>query len=81
MHIILSTWEAEIRKIKIQVSPVKSSKTLSQSTTEPSSTFLSPQAPQVSQIGRITVPCQPGDRDGHDTLFKWRKVEHGGKCL
>jgi hypothetical protein len=65
----------------MRLSPAKFSKTTSQSTTENSSTRLLPQSPQLSQFGRITLPCQPGDRDGHDTPSQWRKVEHGGMCL
>jgi hypothetical protein len=65
----------------LRLSPAKFSNTPSQSTTEHSGTCLSPQAPQVSQIRRLTLPCQPGDRDGHDTPSQGRKVEHDGMCL
>jgi hypothetical protein len=66
---------------QLRLSPAKFNKIPSQSTTEHNGTSLSPQAPRGSQIGRITLPCQPGDRDGHDTPSQWRKDEHDGMCL
>jgi hypothetical protein len=78
MHIILVTWGVRSGGSKLRLSPEKFSKTPSQTTTEYSGICLSHRAPQVSQIGRITLLYQHGDRDGHDTPSQWRKIEYVG---